>query len=400
MASPDLKEPDIDWTKLRKSPTISAAFTTEDGSTILNVNYDEDASGGNPPDQFAAILDAPFRVLPGDKAEGLSFEVRGYGSAAYASIMLGYAKNRDVTLGYEAIFPLDSKEWKKVTLRWNDFVQNYLAWDPKNADDDTAPLIDPAKIALIGFGLGHYFHKHYPAHASFQIRKISLVDRIPERNPDCFSRGWSRTKAVLSQKQKLRILLIGDSTAQLGGDQSYGYFLSRKIKEVWGNDFEVANCGIGGHSVRGGTIILPRSLRAMPDPDLVFILFGANDAKSLGLRPGFNEAAFKSALEQLIDKVRAGTGGTADICLLSGIPRLLPDCTASAGTIEQIVNGVRDAAANKKTAFVDTFTIYLHLTAEERKAYYADTIHPKPAGQEFLGNLIFDKLRAENDGGR
>jgi lysophospholipase L1-like esterase len=117
--------------------------------------------------------------------------------------------------------------------------------------------------------------------------------------------------------------------------------------------------------------------------------------KSLGLRPEFNEKAFRSALEQLVDRVRAGTGGIADICLLSGIPRLRQDCSGSAGTMEQIVRGVAAAAENKKTAFVDTFAVYSHLTAEEQKHYYADTIHPTAAGQEFLGNIIYDKLRAE-----
>ena len=71
---------------------------------------------------------------------------------------------------------------------------------------------------------------------------------------------------------------------------------------------------------------------------------------------------------------------------------MLEGSSKSAGTIEQIVNGVREAAVEKETAFGDTFETYLHLTPEQIADYYSDTVHPKPAGLRFIGDLLFAGL--------
>jgi lysophospholipase L1-like esterase len=383
----------FDGIEMRKSSSITAATANEGGTSILSVVYDQ--LDGPLPDQFTATVDFPFS-LPIDAAtDGISFEVRGDGSDAYASVLLAYGETDDVALGYEAIFPLASKDWKKVILRWNSFVQNYLPWEPRSIQDNSTTFLDPKKVGRIGFGLGHYFHNHYPRHVTFQIRNISPADRMAAGERTTFSVGWSHLKTLLGRKHKLNLMLIGDSITQLGSDESYGHHLGLKIQEKWGNEFAVANCGVGGHSVRGGTIVLPRSLRTMPHPDLVFVFFGANDGKALGLKKEFGQHDFRMKLERLIDAIRTETQGIPDICLLSGVPRLLPDSAATSGTLEKIVDGVKEAALEKKTAFVDTFHSYLRLSPEERALYYRDTVHPKPEGQVFLGTLIFDTLRAE-----
>ena len=298
-----------------------------------------------------------------------------------------------MTEGYEAIFPLDSSEWKTITLRWDVFVQNYLPWSTKLPRNDTTSVIDPNKIALIGFGFGRYLHHFYPAQASFQIRNIRLQEKIPVVRPKAFTQGWSHTKSLLAQKKPIKILLMGDSLTDFAGDRSYGYHLGQKIKKSWGSDCEVINAAVAGHSSRGGLIVLPRSLRAMPNPDLVCILFGANDCKSVGLKPDFNEAVFAANLEALIDRIRNETGGSADICLINGVPRLKEVGGASSGEVERIVNGVKVAAEHEKTAFVNTFDAYLALSAVDKKNYYKDTVHQTPAGWELLGRLVFDELR-------
>lgn len=389
--------PIIDLTHMRRSPTITAAVTPDNDALVFSVAFQAVIKDGPPPDNALHAVDAPFQLPEGSEAKGISFEVRGDGSDTCVSVMLAYDSTNNVALGFEAIFFLESTEWTRLTLRWHDFVQNHLAWDPECARDDSTLRIDPARIRLIGFGLGNYLNGHYPAHANFQIRNFRLADQLPEQPPrSSFSEGWSRTSSVIEQRSEpLRILLIGDSITSMGGDESYGYFLGQHITRTWGVACEVANCGVGGHSVRGGTIVLPRSLRTMPVPDLACIFFGANDVKALGLKPGFGEEAFRMQLEDLIEKVRSGTRGMADICLVSGVPRLLPDSTVSAGTIEQIVNGVRAAASNKKAAFVDTFATYLHLSPEEKQTYYMDTVHQTPAGRQYLGCLVFEALRAE-----
>jgi lysophospholipase L1-like esterase len=390
--------PLADWSKMRKFRSASSAsITAENGIPILSFTYDEKAGK-------AGFIDTPFHVPEGCKAEGVAFEarcdgvIRNDGAPNYASIFFGYPELNEVTEGYEAIFPLDSTDWKKVTLRWDLFAQNYLPFGEKTTGNHTTQSIDPAQITLIGFGISYYMHAHYPTHAvTFQIRNISLVDHLSTPKANSFSQGFSHTNVLLAQKRPLNILLLGDSITEMGGKQSYAYYLGKKIKQFWGNDCEIANCGVGGHSVRGGMIILPRSLRTMPNPDVVFILYGANDCKAVEKKPGFNEQTFRMDLENLIDRVRIATGGNADICLINGVPRLGAQSLESSGDVERIVDGHKGAATNKKTAFVDTFGAYLQLPSEQRKHYYLDTVHQNQLGLEYIGNKVFETLRAAID---
>jgi lysophospholipase L1-like esterase len=162
-----------------------------------------------------------------------------------------------------------------------------------------------------------------------------------------------------------------------------------------GVDCQVANAGIGGHSARHGLIVLPRSMLSMPDPDLVCIMYGANDCKAANPpfeKTGFSEAAFARNLEALVDQVRRLTGGQADVMLLSGVPRLDKPGGTTSGAVEAIVGAVRRVASEKKTAFCDTVPAFLSLTAAEKQQFYLDTIHQTQAGLEFIGKLVFESL--------
>jgi lysophospholipase L1-like esterase len=367
---------------------LTTSVATTDAGQVLSIAY-------NQPAGKVIFASTPFHVPPGSHAQGISFEYCGDGSSNYASVVLGNIA-WDPSYGYEALFPLDSTAWKKITLGWNSFVQSYLPWDTKAAKDNGGPALDPSAVAFLSFGWGQYFNRYLPTHASFQVRNVQLVDHVDQPAPPAtFSPGWSHTLSLLGSGKPIKILLLGDSITDFGGDHSYGYFLGQKIKATWGNDCTVANCGIGGHTVRGGLIILPRSLRTMPDPDLVFILFGGNDTKAVGLKPGFDQEVFKTELEQMIDRVRIATGGQADICLLSGVARLAhPAAGPSTGVIEKVAPGIQEAAAERKTAYVDSLASYLQLTPDQQKQYYRDTIHQQPAGHEYIAGLIFTQLQS------
>jgi lysophospholipase L1-like esterase len=165
------------------------------------------------------------------------------------------------------------------------------------------------------------------------------------------------------------------------------------ITKQFGSKVNVVNCGIGGHTVRGGCIVLPRSLRTMPKPDLVCLLYGANDCKAVTPQSCFGPKAFQSQIEKLINEVRAGTGGKADILLINGVPRLeKKGRLKSSGAVEKIVDGVKAAAAAKDTAYLDTFNVYLKLDPQKRIKYYRDTIHQQDAGQRFIGDLMFKEI--------
>ena len=374
----------VDWTKIHTWP---ATLTT-------SVAGDELTVACNQPMGKLAMMGAPFSVPQGSHAQGISFEYRGDGSSNFASVILGTGSS-DMTYGYETIFPLDSTDWKKMTLGWDSFIPSYLPWDKRIAQDNSDFTLDPSRIASINFGWGQYFIKFYPTHATFQIRNVQLVDLVDKPQPPAtFSKDWTHTVSLLGQNVPIKILLLGDSITDFGGDRSYGYFLGQKIKAAYGNDCVVANCGIGGHTARGGLIILPRSLRTMSNPDLVCILFGGNDVKAVGVKPGFDQESVKVELEKMIDEVRIATGGTTDICVINGIIPRQNNSPNSTGEIEKIAPGIQEAATDKKTAFVDSLSSYLQLTPDDQKKYYKDTIHQQPAGLEFLGGLVFDQLQS------
>ncbi len=339
---------------------------------------------------WSSYIVAPWTPKIKD-ATGISFEVKGDGSKYFATVFLAYTSN--VFNGYEASFPLSSKGWEKVYIPFSKFIQNDLPWAVKRKVTVETLTLDPGKIKAIGFGRGSQFHKFYPKQCKFEIRNIALAKVAAPKSPAGFSKGLDRTIALIKAKKPVTILLLGDSITDFGRNRTYAYYCGQMITKHFGSKVNVVNCGIGGHTVRGGCIVLPRSLRTMPKPDLVCMLYGANDCKAVTPQSGFGSKAFQSQIEKLIDEVRAGTGGKTDILLINGVPRLEnKGRLKSSGAVEKIVNGVKAAAAAKDTAYLDTFNVYLKLDPQKRLKYYRDSIHQQDAGQRFIGDLMFKEI--------
>ncbi len=326
---------------------------------------------------------------------GITFEYKGDGSTQYASVMVG--QDDHLFNAYEAIFPLNGAAWQTMTLCWKDFVKNDLPWGtppPKLSLNEVSPT--PAKLKFIGFGRGVCFFKFYTQKFSFAIRNIRVMLPPPAAPMPSFSQGLTRTKSLLQQHKPLNILLLGDSITDFGGDKSYGYHCARLIEQKWPVKCTVINAGIAGHSVRAGTIVLPRSMGMMPHPDLVCIMYGANDCKAMGGKSGFGQDVFARNLEDLIDQVRRQTGGQSDIVLLSGVPRLDKPGGNTTGVIEKIVGAYAKVAEKKQTAFCNTFPAYLALPPDKKKTYYRDTVHQTQPGLEFLGQLLFQTIASDS----
>jgi len=381
----------IDWSKARVSPTptiMQHSVSEEGGAQVLKLAYDISPKPG-----WGSYVAAPWQC-PADAGDGISFEVKGDGSTYYASFFLSYQPN--VSMGYEAIFPLASTEWHKVTLRWDELVQNHLPFDAKIVGLDTGLVLEPSRITTIGFGTGATLHEYRPQQYALEVRSIRIEAHIPVHQVASYSKGLARTVALIKAKQPLKILLIGDSITAMYRDRSYGYYLGQELTQAYGVDCQVANVAIGGQTVRYGTIILGRSLATMPDPDLVCIMFGANDCKEVEYRPAFTAEVFAAQLANLIARVRQGTDGKADILLLSGVARLNQERTENAGTVEKIADGIRQAAEANQTGYCDTLAAYhtlLQGKQEEWLKLYKDTIHQGEDGQKFLCEQVFATIK-------
>jgi lysophospholipase L1-like esterase len=124
----------------------------------------------------------------------------------------------------------------------------------------------------------------------------------------------------------------------------------------------------------------------MPDPDLVLVFFGANDAKAAGL--GVTPLVFACHLADLVDRIRIATDGKADVMILSGVPRGQRD----GEPVSRIVKGAAMAAEQKKTAFCDTYPIFKNLPADEHKRCCPDGLHFSAAGQEKMAEVVFNRI--------
>jgi lysophospholipase L1-like esterase len=325
---------------------------------------------------------------------GISFEYKGDGSAKFGSVFVG--RDNDLLNSFEAFFPLDSTDWRTMTVRWTDFINNSLPWGNQAHLALADMTVVPAEMRFIGFGRSNCNYKFFTPKFSFAIRNIRLVATLPDNPVPAHSKGLSHTTELIRQKKPLHILMLGDSITDLGGGQSHGWHCAQLLHQKYGlPPCPVANAGISGQTARFATIALPRALRLMPHPDLVCIMYGANDCKAASgefAKAGFTEEAFAKNLEFLIDQIRRATDGKPDIILISGVPRLDKKGGKTTGAVEKVVGAYKKVAAQKETAFCDTLPAYLKLPPAQKKAYYRDSIHQTQLGLTFIGQLMFKAI--------
>lgn len=241
------------WTAPRKPwEKVEATLAQTEGLPTLTFRIQQD------PKKTTHSLDTvPF--TPDPASAGLRFEVKGDGSSFYGSV--GISTNAERYLGYEAIFPLSSTTWTTVTLRWSDFVLDYHPGNKAIEGKTLDELARPSAITRIGFGYGPPLHKYYPADATFAIRRIETVATLPPPVvPATFSTGFRRTAAAIAAKRPLKILLLGDSITDMGGETQ----LCRPVRrETAGEPRGLRHGGQCGHRRGHGAL---RRHRPAPQP--------------------------------------------------------------------------------------------------------------------------------------
>ncbi|WOO39616.1 SGNH/GDSL hydrolase family protein [Rubellicoccus peritrichatus] len=342
--------------------------------------------------------ESPIRVFdPPQGSTGIRFWVKGDTVDDYATVSLRSPEGNVLARGYEAGF-LVSDEWQEVVLYWGDFIQNNKPWGG-GATGELATTNQYLKIddmSHIAWGRGFVFHKFDRYDWELSVRDVEFITSPDSRSvPEVFAKGLEHTRERIQEGEDLNILLLGDSITDFGKDRNYAHFAIESFGDDYTGNLTISNCGIAGHSARAGSIILERSLMEMPDPNLVIIFYGANDCKAVA-KMGLTPEDFQAQIERLIDLVRIKTGGQADILLISGVPRLDKERQSSTGDVENISDGIIAAASSRQTGLLDTLDVYLDIEADERVEFYRDTIHQNEAGQQFIGELLSQKLQSSN----
>jgi lysophospholipase L1-like esterase len=321
-------------------------------------------------------------------ANTVSFEVKGDGSDFYASIFLGEGKF--LHSAYEAAFSLKNTAWHKVTLPFSYFSRNDKPWNPVKSLGLESTSVNSSKITHLGFGRMYMYSRHNHPNYSFSIRNVKFSAENNSKNMSV-RQGLKQSISKIKNKEKINVLLLGDSITHMGKDNNHTYHAFKEMNAL--GNATIINAAMGGHTSRAANVILSRSLAKMPNPDLTIIFFGANDCKAVQEGNGFTSKVFEKNLLQLIKNVNQRTHGKSEFLLINGVPRVNKADMISTGEVEKITAAYKNIAKEHGLVLCDTIELYNQLPLKDKKAYYRDTVHQSQKGLAFIGKQIAQKLK-------
>ena len=318
-----------------------------------------------------------------DKAEGLSFWVKGDGSSSFGGLELIDASNYALRYGY--CFPIDSTQWRKVTVPWCDLVGELPAGRPVDRRDG----YPPSKFGNLWFGKWHYW-RDYPA-CSFTIDQIALeptiaVDRTDYTPP---KGGAGRLLARLKAGKPVTIVTMGDSLSDqrhwANRKVLWSDLLAAKLKARFGGEVTLVKAAIGGTELTQSLVLMPRWLKNTPRPDVVTVWFGYNDWSS-----GMRGPHFRTMLAFAVDRIRRMTAGRSEVLLITTCPAV-----ARWDTMSELAEAVRMVAAEKKTHLADVAAAFHKagaVPADRGKLFAWDKTHLGPAGHALAARTVADAI--------
>jgi len=328
----------------------------------------------------AAVRGAPTW----DEAAGISFWVKGDGSPHFGGLELIDQSNYALRYGY--CFPIDSTEWRKITVAWCDLVPELPAGklvDPRGG-------YAPSKFGNLWFGKWFYW-RDYPA-CSFTIDQVALERSIPVDRTDYTppQRGTPRLLAKLKARQPVTIVTLGDSLSDkrhwANREVLWSEVLAGELKKRFGGEVRLVNPAIGGTQLTQNLVLMPRWLKDCPAPDLVTVWFGFNDWDA-----GMRGEHWQEVLRYATDRIRRMTRGQTESLLMTTCPSL-----QRWDAMEELAEGVRRVAAEKRTALGDVAAAFHRAGSDEsaRTSLYCwDKTHlGKPghvlAAETVLGAIV------------
>jgi lysophospholipase L1-like esterase len=372
--------------KWRGEGHVECKIGDEGELTIRALGETYEKKGRTLRQDMVAYAEVIVKNVP-NHVKAIRFEAKGSPSndGKLMSVFLSESKAYN---GFEAAFFARSDQWDEITIPLRDFSQNFTNHSP---DQFQAYIHSPERIRRVSFGRGRYYHRHQLSAWEISIRNVHFVSDIEVTpTPREYSKALSRTTSLIQSGEPLKILMLGDSITDSGRDTTYAFHAGKKLEEKFGVKCTIHNAGIGGHTIRAGRTVFPRSIKEMEDPDLVTIFYGANDCHAL--LKGMTPSDHQDYLESLIDTVRRATDGKADIMLFTGLARLTKERTESAKKVEPLVSAIKATAISRETALCDTLPVVMGLSHEERMEIYNDTIHPTKEGHVVLGGLMYEAI--------
>jgi lysophospholipase L1-like esterase len=322
-----------------------------------------------------------------DKAAGFSFWVKGDGSEHWGG--LEFIWNDDYGLRYDFCFPIDSTEWKKITVAWNDLIPNLpkagsLPIDPAHGNA-------PSKFSSLWFGK-FFFWRDYAGH-SYVIDDMRL-EPVIERDTQQYlpaapnGGGLERVRAKIKAGKPITIVTAGDSLTDYNhwankAVPNWPTLLKTALKEQFHCEATIVNPAIGGTQLRQGQITQTRWLKDTPAPDLVTVFYGGNDYAD-----GMRGPMFEAAQADGVLRLRRATKGAADILLMTTAQGL-----EKWNQHAELAEATRKAAASTHAGLCDIYAIYDAIPPAERAELFCDDkVHMGRRGHAEIAKAVLDAL--------
>ena len=318
-----------------------------------------------------------------DQAQGFSFWLQGDGSANWGGLEL--IDSGDYALRYGYCFPLDSTEWRKITVPWCDLVPEL----PAGQAVDPQGGYPPSKFGNFWFGKWWYW-RDYPA-VSYVVDQVALEPEAPVDRNDYTPQtgGAPRLLAKLKAKEPVTVVTMGDSLSDkqhwANREVLWSELLVAKLHEQFGGEVKLVNPAIGGTILTQNLVLMPCWLREAPRPDLVTIWFGYNDWDS-----GMRGERFREMLRFAVDRIRRMTGGESEVMLLTTCPSF-----ERWETMDELAEAVRVVAAEKRTGLADVSAAFHQAGGDDaaRLALYcSDRTHLSQAGHQLAVETVLRAL--------
>jgi lysophospholipase L1-like esterase len=355
-------------------------------ATLVEGKYGKAIRFSFAPDARGCFFTSNLRGNPAwDRADGLSFWVKGDGSDHFGGLELIY--DDDYAVRYDYAFPLRNTEWTKITVAWRDFVP--VLPGPKSNPLDPATGNKPSKVTALWVGKWWYWGD-YPAE-SLAVDEIRLVDHMELDAQTYRPTGppLARTLAKLKAGRPITIVTMGDSLTDVrhwaNRQTSWPVLLQKELETTYHVRVTVINPAIGGTQLRQNLVLIPRWQARAPEPDLVTLCFGGNDWES-----GMRGPQFRQTCRDAVERVRRATRGKADVLIVTTVPS-----AAHWGQVEELATACREAAADTRAGLADADRAFESAGKQDKERLYVhDRTHLSPVGHALMARVVREAIEA------
>jgi len=195
-----------------------------------------------------------------------------------------------------------------------------------------------------------------------------------------------RVSAKLAGGQPVKIVCFGDSITGVyyhtGGRRSWCDLLEIALTRIFPEaQIEVINAGVSGHDTDAALKRMESDVLRHA-PDLVVVMFGMNDVRSL------TTVVFRQNLQTIVQRAR---GGGAEVMLMTPNAIGPDDPIRPPARLDEYVKIVREVGRELKLTVVDTHSIYAAIMAADPAAWQrlmSDTIHPNLRGHRIFAEAV------------